>query len=487
MSHQLDLPDDLVERAEHLLSLHPKREWHPDALNALDLCQQKGHSIAVACSGGADSLFMLLLLHAAFLKFRKNLTVLHFNHSLRGEESNRDESFVSSLCSKLGLRFVSELAENIEKKDEGTLRELRMRFFRKVSAKKGFKFIVQGHHLNDVAETLLWRIPRGISTDGLTHPQPLSEVGSLSFVRPLVNLPKASIVKLMEIAGVPWREDGSNLGNDYVRNRMRHSVLPAWQEACDRELLQGIYKTTQSIREDSVALAFHAKQTLAECIEPNDYLNCTKLQPYPPATKMRVIRLWLGKHLNGTDKSHAEKAQIVLKKLIEANSPSLQIGKETWVRKTENCLFLEMATKVNAIPLSSLPLMGTIYLNGNHCSQARLLLYSEKIREKISQKQVTVEHEAFISAHAAKKGIFIRSRKEKDSFQPLGSHGSKKLSERMIDQKWNQSQKTETPVFINSTGEILWVPGFPPSEFAKVTSVDEGVMHLTYHSVHTEC
>jgi len=93
--------------------------------------------------------------------------------------------------------------------------------------------------------------------------------------------------------------------------------------------------------------------------------------------------------------------------------------------------------------------------------------------------------EAYISTEVATAGVFLRSRTPGDKFHPLGAPGGKNLSDRMIDQKWSQQKKEETPVFINNSEKILWVPGFPPAEFAKVKHGDLRVIHLTYKSLHT--
>jgi tRNA(Ile)-lysidine synthase len=86
--------------------------------------------------------------------------------------------------------------------------------------------------------------------------------------------------------------------------------------------------------------------------------------------------------------------------------------------------------------------------------------------------------EAFVSAHSI--NLFLRSRKEGDKFQILGSKGSKKISKVMIDKKWNHKRKNETPLILDENENIIWVPGFPPSENWKITASTEMVIHLTY-------
>jgi len=486
MSSTSDLPDDLIERAGQLLSLHPTTSWSAEVRSELEQVQDETQKVGVACSGGADSTSVLLLIYSAYPKLRKRMCVLHFNHRLRQEASDLDESFVQSIASKLNLSFISKRSQGSQKTDEGSLRDQRLDFFEEITHAEGLKFIIQGHHLNDVTESLLWRIPRGVSVDGLISPSPISQVGAIRFLRPLLTISKSSILDGIQKCNIPWHEDVSNLENDYLRNRIRHSVLPKWEGACDRDLLTGVQKTVQNLRDESIALQFHAQQVFEICLEAYDTLNLAKLQPYPNATKIRVIRFWLVL-LHKEDETLAEKAQLILDKILEGNSFKLQICNDTYIQALNDLLILEKPKKYRSIPYCSVPLKGKLFFNGQFSSSARSFKYSSALHQKILNKEVDPQFEAYISSDQSLEGIYVRSRKEGDLFQPLGTPGKKKLSDRMIDRKWSEIKKTETPIFLNHKGEILWVPGFPPSELNKVSASNEWVIHLTYQQLPTEC
>ena len=160
MSSSLELPDKLAEQANQLFTLCPKKLWHTRALKELEDKVLSNKSIGVACSGGADSTFSLLLVYAAFPKLRNKLIILHYNHQLRGEESDGDESFVNDLCKTLSLTcLIEKPPAKSHKFDENSLRLLRLNFWKKVKKEHDINTIIQGHHSDDVAETLLWRIP----------------------------------------------------------------------------------------------------------------------------------------------------------------------------------------------------------------------------------------------------------------------------------------------------------------------------------------
>ena len=483
MSTTLGLPDDLVERAKHLLTFHPPTSWCAEVRPELELVQDENQKIGVACSGGADSVSALLLIFTAYPKLRKRIWVLHFNHRLRQEASDLDESFVRSIASKLNLAFIPERSQDSQKTDEGSLRDQRLRFFEKVTLKEGLKFIIQGHHLSDIAESLLWRIPRGVSVDGLISPSPVSQVGAIRFLRPLLSLTKASILDGMQKCNIPWREDCSNSEHDYLRNRMRHTVLPLWEKACDRDLLNGISKTVQCLRDESSALDYHAEVALHSCLDHTQSLKIEQLNHFPSATQIRLLRKWLDSIQAGfIDKPFLTSKAELVKDFLLTDARSLQIGDCCWVKRCDRRLSFELLNPTQLIPLSAVPLTGKIYFPGKSSSTAREICLSLKLSNKILQGHVDPAKEAYISSKAASAGVFLRSRTLGDKFHPLGALGGKKLSDRMIDQKWSQQKKDETPVFINNTENIVWVPGFPPAEFAKIKKGNQRVIRLTYGS-----
>jgi len=113
------------------------------------------------------------------------------------------------------------------------------------------------------------------------------------------------------------------------------------------------------------------------------------------------------------------------------------------------------------------------------------MILGTRILDLIDEKLVNPQSEAFISANSLPDYLFLRSRKEGDMFRPLGSPGSKKLSDWMIDRKWSKAKKINTPIFLDQKEEIIWIPGFAPAESAKVSKTDLRVIRLTYQQSDT--
>jgi tRNA(Ile)-lysidine synthase len=482
MNQAMGLPDDLTGQAHKLLRLFPKEAWNEDVLKSLNI--ERINLIGIACSGGIDSTFALLQLYSAFPEYHSKFIVLHFNHGLRGKDSDRDELFVSSLAKNLGLPIkVQKTKRKTPKTDEDSLRSERLDFLKDIQKRKNFDFIIQGHHLNDVAETLLWRIPRGVSVDGLISPKAVSKVGEINFLRPFISIPRKSILKAMKECGLPWREDSSNNSSKYLRNRIRKTVLPTWDNAIDRDLLQGISTTKDFLAEDAQALQFYAEKAFTEC----DYetgLDLNQLLEFPDAIQRRVLSLWLHQQVSKYQLTQkiSTKAHQLVAWIQRKSNHSHQLSEHSTIRIRDGFLFIEPTIEACPFSLVKLPYNSKIYLPTGTFLHATYSTLDEELHKGIKEKGIQAEKDAVLDAAFAPKGIFIRTRKDGDRFHPLGAPGHKKVSDWMIDRKWNNSRKESTPIILDEDGKILWIPDFPPAEFAKVSASTTKVIRLTYRN-----
>ena len=249
---------------------------------------------AVAFSGGADSLALLLVLWAeAPGRWGRKFAVLHFNHRLRGRAAEADEKFCAQVCTALGVKFVAGRWRAARKgASEAEAREARFEFFTREMGRRELTLLWLGHQQDDIAETFFMRLARGSGTGGLAAPRPAQAMpGGRWHLRPLLTLKKAEIVAAPRKAGATWREDGSNAGGDFFRNRVRRDVLPAWKKAAERDALGGAALSRELLEEDDAAL----EAWLAEVrpLAADGSLILGKLAGKPRALVRRALQRWL--------------------------------------------------------------------------------------------------------------------------------------------------------------------------------------------------
>ena len=206
-------------------------------------------TVAVAVSGGADSVFLLRALHHWHKTHSGDgkLVAVHVNHQLRGKASDQDRQFVENLCRVLEVNSEFETVEpqlessNHGKGLESSLRDLRYAAITKVASRCGARYVATGHNQNDQVETVLFRILRGTGIDGLKGiPQhrPLTE--SITVVRPLLRYTREEILSELEALRQDYREDETNASHQFTRNQIRHATLPYLREQFDFDIDQSL-------------------------------------------------------------------------------------------------------------------------------------------------------------------------------------------------------------------------------------------------------
>ena len=184
----------------------------------------KEGNIAVACSGGVDSMVLLHLMLELVDKSR--ILCLHYDHKVR-KDSQKAAKFIEDFCKKESINFISgERTEELKKHSENELRNLRYSFFEKAAKENDFQIICQAHNLNDNVETFIFRIFRGTNLSGLSSIPLRRMLGEVDIVRPLLAVTKEEIVNYAKENKVDYIEDYTNKQIKYKRNFIRHKILP---------------------------------------------------------------------------------------------------------------------------------------------------------------------------------------------------------------------------------------------------------------------
>jgi tRNA(Ile)-lysidine synthase len=254
-----------------------------------------GERVVVACSGGADSTALLLLLHELSDSLGCVVSVAHFNHLLRGKHSDSDEEFVRRLAGRLEMPFHAEradvhgIAQRARANQESVARALRYGFLRTLVASGAADRVAVAHTMDDQAETVLFRLLRGSGTRGLVGIHPVVEA---KIIRPLLEVRRAALRQWLTARQEPWCEDASNQDPRYARNRIRHEVLPQLAQFNSR-VIETLAHTAEIAREEESFWRDYLQPVLDRCVrvERNRVsVDLNGLLAIPTAVASRVLR-----------------------------------------------------------------------------------------------------------------------------------------------------------------------------------------------------
>ena len=249
-------------------------------------------TIILGLSGGPDSVFLLHFL--AVMRQEKNLHLIaaHLNHEWR-PEAEKDEQLCHELCQQLGISFVgkkmSEL--NLTLKFNGSKEEIgrkaRRQFFESLAKEHNAQAIALAHHADDQMETFFIRLIRGASLAGLAGMKPKDGL----YIRPLLDIKKEQILEYLHEHNIAYALDASNQSEDYLRNRIRNSVIPGLKQ-CDDRFDANFSSTHDHLQQTEEFLQQLAQKTFAEISSENG-INIQKLLALHPILKTRILILWL--------------------------------------------------------------------------------------------------------------------------------------------------------------------------------------------------
>jgi tRNA(Ile)-lysidine synthase len=281
------------------------------------------------------------------------LGIAHLNHNLRGEESQRDEAFVRALSEKFGLPFFTQtmdirlLAGQKHLSIEEAGRNARYAFFEHLADAQGFTKIATGHNRDDNAEQVLMNLLRGSGPKGLTGIPPVREN---RFIRPLIHLPRYRILDFLKANRQPFVVDSSNADESYLRNKIRHQLIPLLEQSFNPEIKSGLDRLSHILRQEEDFLTDQATQVFNRCaIEQNNTLvtlSIPDLIKHHPAMVNRVLRLAIAhvkKDLRRITLTHIQDMLAV----IDRSEPgkSLDLPGQIRVYKTREHLVLQKESR----------------------------------------------------------------------------------------------------------------------------------------------
>jgi tRNA(Ile)-lysidine synthase len=397
----------------------------------------KGKKLLLATSGGIDSMVLVHLLHQ--LNF--NITVAHCNFMLREEESNGDENFVRTTCEALKIPFfiqkfdTNQLASDYKLSIQLAARKLRYEWFAELLLDKKLDYVLTGHHLDDEIETFLINLTRGTGLDGLTGIP--SQNGTI--IRPLLPFSREEIEKYAKDNQITWREDSSNASNKYLRNKLRHDVVPILKDLNPsfmhsfQNTLENL-KQTQSLADDASRIVY--KKVVQE-EESQNIINISEL------TQLENFEAYLFQWLKPLGFTAWED----IYGLVHAQS-----GKQVF---SNTHVVLKDRDKLIVFPKIEKEEIEEYFLNKNQKNLKFPLNISVSKVDNISN---TTNYTIFVNEDKVQFPLMLRKKQEGDYFLPSGMNGKKKLSKYFKDEKYSLLDKEEQWI-LTSKNEIVWVIG----------------------------
>lgn len=406
---------------------------------------QPGDTVVCAVSGGADSVCMLHVLLSLRDTLGITVEVAHFNHHLRGAESDRDEAFVRKLCETLGVHLyvdggdvLSRAARTHESVEEAA-RKLRYVFFSSLPG-----LVATAHTQDDNLETVLLNLTRGTGLTGLCGIPPKRE----RLLRPMLPCSRAEIEAYLKEHALSYVTDSSNLLPDIRRNRLRQRVIPLLKEE-NPSLGETAFRMCRILADDNNTLQQQAAQALQSARLP-DGLRCSALRAYPDAVRTRAVRLFLSDiHAPKLSQAHIEAVDWLL--FAENPSASVCLPGGYTARRDYDRLYLSAGVPASGFtPVQLLPGQACVLPDAGFRVSCRI---EEKFPEIQNTPSTFAVKYDTIDNHS---GITIRPRQTHDSMRVRG--GRKTLKRLMIDRKIPAANRASVPVVCDARG-VLGVYG----------------------------
>lgn len=412
----------------------------------------------LAVSGGIDSVVMTHLFHN--LGFPAGIA--HCNFGLRGEESDGDETFVRELAAQCNFPFfvtrpdVKGTAKSGSVSTQMAARALRYAWFEKVRAESGYEWIATAHHSNDSLETLLLNLTRGTGPAGLTGIAPVNG----KVIRPLLFSNRAEVSRYAAENGIRWREDRTNVTDDYHRNKIRHHVIPVLAEL-NPSLETTFNATSERLRAGNALLEAYLQKWKEQIVKQE---NGTIRIPITELTNNNEPNYRLWTILQGFGFQYSQISGIlsvlggIAGKRFFSPTHVLLIDREYLILKAQ----------------SGSPDREELIIEGLDATfdwqGQRFTLSTWPAGKPLYFDSLTI----VVDADRLKFPLTIRKWRQGDSFQPFGMAGKrKKVSDLLIDNKIDRFQKEKTAVLINGNGDIIWVVGIRADERFKLSETSQ--------------
>ena len=413
----------------------------------------------IAISGGVDSVVLAHLCNYLKLDF----ALAHCNFHLRAEESDHDALFVEKLAKQLNCKFFKKSFDTKEESRVSkasiqiTARHLRYQWFEQLIESTSYKLLLTAHHLDDSLETFIINLSRSTGIKGLT-----GIPGQNDYIRrPLLSFSKKEIKDYAIDHNLEWREDQSNTSTKYLRNQIRHKIVPELKQINPNFLsnfgssLQKI-KDAESLLEDYTHLLFKA---LIKEKDDHYEIDIERLKQYPNQKAILYQLLESFGFKEWDDVFHLIDTQTG--KYIESPTHSIYKNRDKLV------LSANSTQQFQSIDIDEDQF--EVQLNGNRLKLSKV--------DKLGDLDSNL---AYFDYAKLKFPLSLRSVNKGDFFYPFGMKGKKKLSDFLKDEKISPHKKSNQSVLCNGNDDIIWVLSLRTDNRYRVDQATDKILKIEY-------
>lgn len=434
---------------------------------------KSGERVIVAVSGGPDSMALLHIMHNLSTVMGFEIIAAHLNHGLR-DAADFEETFVKDFCQARCVPFfsktvsVAELAREQKTTLEDAGRKARYSYFNKLLEEQNGQKIATAHHNDDVAETVLLHLLRGSGIKGLRGILPI--YGAL--IRPLLTVSKQDLQDYLHTEKIPFCVDQSNEDVYYLRNRIRHELIPYLEAEFNPRIVGKLNQLALIARDENEVLEEECINHWHRIIEHEDnetvVLHNRELRAIHRAYQRRII-LQVFKRLTGESGWNLEDVEKVLNLSIKnGSSLILHLKKRVRVNKSYDRMVFTTCHQDRADFLYKIHLPGNVEI----VEIGKTYLISRINKEDFKPEPGDI----YLDYDQLPETLYLRSRQAGDIFRPIGMSGSKKVKKYFADLKVPVYERNQIPLLTSNNHEVYAALGIGISRMAMVSSDTRSIL-----------
>lgn len=413
--------------------------------------------LLLAVSGGMDSMCMLFLLATT----KARISVAHVNYGMRGQESDADTELVLSTCQRMQMTFHEKridlyaITDRTNESTQQAARRIRYTWFDELHAEFQYDFICTAHHQDDAAESFFINVIRGTGLKGLTGIPAFRG----NILRPMLCFTRKEIRDLVRERHIPYRDDASNFEKDYLRNRIRHDIIPLFQQE-RQAFISRMHANQERLREEYVLLEDFLRKLKSEICSVSDDVLLIDRAKLMNTTSPAIV-------LYDITKAFGFSYDQCRKMIARTDSTGIKYLSGSYAVFVEREKFLLTVHPGNVAGEE----INLEEINGKYQIPGGELIIADAGEIPVFTQEPQIE---FIDKSKLRDPLILRHWRNGDVFYPFGGAGSQKLQDYFTNEKLSSMEKAQVWI-LTSGDDIVWIVGMRLDHRYRVTPETQAV------------